>query len=454
MKHGAHHLFTVVILAVFFLLFATLGYGAYSDSLTAIGSFSVAVPTKTSQPDADLAEGQIPDVPDTTEDIMPQSTPAVDVQPEATLSQDVPAATDGPPLEPTPTIIDDTPGETVQTPVVSIITTDPEASVSKCYYKNNEAFTRNGKAAPYFSGAYVDRAGMPAQTDIKPVCHWEKKTLVAYVNVFVPQAGTPGTAILKEMKLAMGVAIRFENTTEAELVLTRISATGGVEGSFSNTSIGSISDNSMRLTSGECGVVSAYLEGGSQLGGQELDLENLSGMTCTREMKMVFQVDNQKTGESRTFAILLVITVKTQAPVPTPEPTIELLPIPTEIVPETPVPSPVPEVETSPAPSAAPSETPAAATGEPEANEPAPPVTPAPLDTPAPTPNSFSTPEAASTPEAVTTPEAASVPETAPTPEAIPEPESTSAAIVDIVPDASIANDSPETPAIPAPEQQ
>ncbi len=345
MKRGLHHFLIAIIVAVSFLLYATIGYGAYSDSLNVRCSISGYIPT-----DVPLEDGSL--VPSEVSGSLDGELPLITPGPNGEDS----AALPGEGVNPAEEIpLDALPGESQNTPepTAELITEEARASMSRKLFIDGSSTA--GWPAPFFSGAYTDRSGSHVQREEQPVCHWEKKTLVAYGSVFVPQNGLPGSAILADMCIDMGAAIRFDNTTGADIVLTCTSASSVMAQSFFNDTDKTLNETSVRLSPGQSGVVSAYLDHGWQLSASELDLERLPGMLCPREFKMSFQVENLTTGECQTYAILLVIQVSTQAPVETLAPTEEIVPTDeTGMVTPEPIPTPeatnIPTAELTPEP--------------------------------------------------------------------------------------------------------
>ena len=311
MRQGIYRFFVIIVVAVIFLLYATIGYGAYSDSLSLQGWVSVIVPTTVASPDDSSITN--PEATCSLENEMPSATAGPESENETELQVD-------PPVTAEPRALPDE-SQGPQDPTTAPIMEEPEAkiSISKTIFTVSSSYA--GQLVPFFSSVYTDRSGNTKEKEEKPACHLENNTLVAYGSVFVEQNGLPGSAILADMSIRMGAGIRFDNTTGSDILLTRMTAAGAIEQSFRNDTDGTLSDTSVRLSPGQTGVISAYLDHGWQLDASELDLENLSGMSCAREFKIFFKAENLETNECRTYAILLVAQVIAQAPAQTSVPT-------------------------------------------------------------------------------------------------------------------------------------
>jgi hypothetical protein len=292
----------------------------------------------------------------------------------------------------------------------------PEASVSDIYIRDVQRSGGNIYPAPYFAASYTDRSGKRVQKEITPVCHWENDdTLIVYANVYVPQAASPGAPRQGTMRLDMGAAMRLVNMGDAELTVAKDSLAGGLAASFGKGKKDVSDKGPMRLLSGESGIVSAWLKDGWHLSRREMDLQNLPGMTCQREWRMTFTVIDKRSGESREYAMLLVLSVMLEeaAATPTPAPTAEPTVAPTQA----PAPAPMAEPTIAPIQAVTPAPT-AERTAVPTQA-----VTPAPTADPAAVPTQAPTPEPTAEPTAVPTAEPTAVPtqEPAPTPMAEPE---------------------------------
>ena len=397
MKRGLRHFLIAIIIAVSFLLYATIGYGAYSDSLRVVGRISGFIPVAVPMEDSNITLPEVPVVPvnGSTLDAPAPDGGQVGVLPEES-SEPIDEAARNDHSNPEPTVTHVAKG------------LKPEISISKMVY--TETGGSEMKSEPFYTGTYTDRSGNHVPYAGKPACHLEGNTLIALVSIFVPQNGLPGTAILADMGMVMGAAIRFENTTGTDIVLTHVSAASGMAQRFANSEDGTRDNRSIRLLPGQTGVVSAYLDKVWQLNASELDLENQPGMLSAREFKMSFQTENLATGEVQTYAILLVTQVNTEAPAPTPL-TTEQITMVDEAGAASPTPSPTmipqadltiePAVAPTTAPTVEPTDTPATEPTVEPTNAPTTAPTVEPTDTPATEP----TAEPTSAPTAVLTPE-------------------------------------------------